>query len=280
MPSTPHEAPLELLRQNPRLGAVLLRQAGIPVRDDVTATTGSSDLSIVTTKQFLGDNLTVLSDADGQPIRVTINEPQREPDETKSWSWPVYLTVARPRYRCAATLLAICYDKRTADWARQPIETGHPDFVLRPVVIDATNTPDPDDPALADLAAELVVLAAHTGALDLDDPVARELALSKIAPLDTERLNMYGSFMLNIASESARDALEQLMATAPYKTDFFDRIKASGEAQMLLRHIAKRGVEIDEESRERILACTDMATIEVWDDRAYTARTIAEIFRD
>src|SRR5487761_216942 len=200
MPSTSHEAPLELLRQNPLLAAVLLRQAGVELAEDVTAGPGPTDLSVVTTKQYLADNLTVLYGPDGQPVWVTVNEPQREPDESKLWTWPVYLTVARSRSRCPATLLAFCYDKRTANWARQPIETGHPDFVLRPVVIDASNTPDPADPAFATVAPELVVLAAHTGALDLDDPAARELAATKLIPIDAERAELYTSLILDLAS--------------------------------------------------------------------------------
>ena len=311
MPSPEHEAPLELIRQNPMVVAALLRRAGIKVPDDVTATVGSADMSIVTAKQAIGDNLTILTDTAGRAIRVTINEPQRTKEDSKCWSWPVYLTVARSRYKCAATLLVICYDKRTADWARQPIETGHPDFVLRPVVIDASNTPDPADPALAEVAPELVVLAAHTGALDLDDAQARDLVTATVSSLDKDRAVLYASLILNVASTSARSALEDLMTTAGIKiypaavqfAENLERLKeeakaegralgeaegralgeaegrASGEVEMLLLIVAKRGIAVDDETRDRILACTDTATIESWADRVLTGTTAAEIFR-
>jgi hypothetical protein len=242
---------------------------------------------------------------------VTINEPQRTKEDSKCWSWPVYLTVARSRYKCAATLLVICYDKRTADWARQPIETGHPDFVLRPVVIDASNTPDPADPALAEVAPELVVLAAHTGALDLDDAQARDLVTATVSSLDKDRAVLYASLILNVASTSARSALEDLMTTAGIKiypaavqfAENLERLKeeakaegralgeaegralgeaegrASGEVEMLLLIVAKRGIAVDDETRDRILACTDTAMIESWADRLLTGTTAAEIFR-
>ena len=211
--------------------------------------------------------------------------------------------MARSRYKCAATLLVICYDKHTAAWARQPIETGHPDFVLRPVVIDASNTPDPADPALAEIAPELVVLAAHTGALDLDDAQARDLVSATISSLDKDRAVLYASLILNVASESARTALEDLMTTAgikiyPAAVQFAENLerlreeaKAQGralgeaegraldEAEMLLLIVSKRGIAVDDETRDRILACTDTATIESWADRVLTGTTAAEIFR-
>ena len=299
MPSSQHEAPLELFRRRPIVVAALLRRAGIKIPDGVTAMAGPADLSIVTTKQSIGDNLTVLSDATGRAIRVTINEPQRRPEDSKSWSWPVYLTVARSRYKCAATLLVICYDKRTANWARQPIDTGHPDFVLRPVVIDASNTPDPADPALADVAPELVVLAAHTGALDLDDAQARDLVAATVSSLDKDRAELYASLILNVASTSARIALEDLMTTAgikiyPAATQFAQNLarlkeeakaegraigEAEGQVEMLLLIAAKRGIAIDDEIRDRILTCTDTSTIESWADRILTGTSAAEIFQ-
>jgi hypothetical protein len=298
MPSVSHEAPLELLRQKPMLAVALLRQAGVEVPDGITAESGSTDLSVVTTKQALGDKLTILSDASGKPFRVTINEPQREPEENKTWSWPVYLAVSRSRYHCGATLLVICYDRNTANWARQPIDTGHPDFVLRPIVIDASNTPDPADPAFAEVAPELVVLAAHTGALDLDDSEALDFAVATITPLDKDRAELYGSFIMNVASMDARIALEALMTSAgieihPVATRFAQNLErlreeakaegramgeAEGQTEMLLTIAAKRGIEVDERTRDRVLACVDGAMIQSWADRVLTGATAEEIF--
>lgn len=70
MPSASHEAPLELLRQNPMLAAILLRQAGVRIRRKVTARTGPTDLTAVTTKQFIADNVTVLESEDGKATWV------------------------------------------------------------------------------------------------------------------------------------------------------------------------------------------------------------------
>jgi hypothetical protein len=298
MPSTPHEAPLELLRQNPMLAAILLRQAGVRIRRKVSARTGPTDLTVVTTKQFLADNVTILETEDGKAAWATVNEPQLGIDASKRWSWPVYLTTIRARLKCPATLLVFCYDKKTADWARQPIDIGHPGFRLRPVIIDADNTPDPDDPTLSDFGAELAVLAAHTGALDLADPEMQDLVVAKITPCDAERVRLYASFILNIAPDNARRDLEVKMATAgfpihPVADRFANTLarlkdqataegkaegKAAGETEMLLRIAAKRGIDIDQATRARVLACTDEAVIADWADRVLTGGTATEIF--
>ena len=68
--------------------AALLRRAGIKVPDDVTAIVGSADMSIVTAKQAIGDNLTILTDPAGRAIRVTINEPQRTQEEASPGRGP------------------------------------------------------------------------------------------------------------------------------------------------------------------------------------------------
>lgn len=302
MPSTPHEAPLELLRQNPMLAAILLRQAGVRIRRKVTARTGPTDLTVVTTKQFIADNVTVLEAEDGKATWVTVNEPQLGIDASKRWSWPVYLTAIRARLKCPATLLVFCYDKKTADWARQPIDIGHPGFVLRPVIIDADNTPDPADPALSEFGAELAVLGAHTGALDLTDPDVQDLVVAKITQPDAERAKLYASFILNIAPDSARRALEVKMAAAdfpihPVAERFGNSLarirdqawaggvaegkaegRAAGETEMLLMIAAKRGIDVDAATRARVLACTDDTVIATWADRVLSGSTATEIF--
>ncbi|HZI04274.1 MAG TPA: hypothetical protein VEZ71_09645 [Archangium sp.] len=37
---------------------------------------------------------------------------------------------------------------------------------------------------------------------------------------------------------------------------------------------------MDEQARQRILTCTDMATLDTWFDRALTATTLSEVWGD
>jgi hypothetical protein len=97
-------------------------------------------------------------------------------------------------------------------------------------------------------------------------------------------------FVLNAASESARRALEALMATTQFRNDFVDRLLAEGEAkgraegeakgmaQMVLRVLSARGLRIPAEIRRRVLSCADSRQLEIWVDRAVTAASIDDVF--
>jgi hypothetical protein len=184
-------------------------------------------------------------------------------------------------------LVVICPDRVTGRWARRPIATGHPGFDLVPVVIDADTTPLPGEPGWAAVAAELAVLAAFTGAMDLEEDSSRRAVLGAIAAadLDPEQLETYTHLVRACASSLARKALEALMTTA-FKDEFIDRIKAEGKAEgraegesgMLLRVLAARGFEVPGPLRERVLACTDVAQLESWGDKAVVAASLDEVF--
>ena len=53
--------------------------------------------------------------------------------------------------------------------------------------------------------------------------------------------------------------------------------RASGMAGAVLRLLATRGVHVDEPSRQRIEACMDVSTLELWLDRALTATRISDV---
>jgi hypothetical protein len=105
------------------------------------------------------------------------------------------------------------------------------------------------------------------------------------ARLDEERLEIYTHLIRAVASAAARSALEALMTTA-FKDEFIDRIKAEGRAEgevrgradMLLRVLAARGLEVPATVRVRVLSCTDLSQLDAWGDRAVTATVLDEVF--
>src|ERR1700689_4132028 len=79
MPSLEHEAPLEVIRQQPDVVADLLRRVlprlRLPAR--VTGALGSADMSQVAPAQYLADMVVVLSDEQtGRPVLAVVIEPQ------------------------------------------------------------------------------------------------------------------------------------------------------------------------------------------------------------
>ncbi|HEX8435443.1 Rpn family recombination-promoting nuclease/putative transposase [Archangium sp.] len=53
-----------------------------------------------------------------------------------------------------------------------------------------------------------------------------------------------------------------------------------GRTESILRILTVRGMHIDEEARQRILTCTDLATLDRWFDRSLTATTLSEVLDD
>ncbi|WP_407742537.1 hypothetical protein [Hyalangium sp.] len=51
----------------------------------------------------------------------------------------------------------------------------------------------------------------------------------------------------------------------------------AGRAEGVLRILTVRGIAVDEETRKRILSCTDLPTLDQWFDRALTAARVSDL---
>jgi hypothetical protein len=288
VPSIAHEAAVELLRRNPQLAAALLASAGVPVPAEASAALADSNLSVPEPTELRADVVTV-HEGPGRKI-VIVTEVQKDPpDGDKRRAWIAYLALAQVEHKCDAALVVIALRERTARASGRPIPTGHPGFVLTPIVIGPDTTPPPDGPGGGQVSAELAVLAVLTGALDLGDADTRRLVLQAIARLDAGRREIYTRLIRATASAAVRRALEELMATV-FRDEFIDGLldqgraegraegRAAGEATMLLRVLAVRGFTVPDDIRQRVQSCADLAQLEAWGDRAVTAESIDEIF--
>jgi hypothetical protein len=91
-----------------------------------------------------------------------------------------------------------------------------------------------------------------------------------------------------MAGPKVRRLLEEIMApstwvvSTPFAREHFGRGKAEGRAEgwaeAILRVLAARKVEVPDDARTRILACTDTRQLDTWLDRAVTATDIADLF--
>jgi hypothetical protein len=296
MPSIAHEAAVELLRRNPQLAAALLASAGVQVPAGAAAVLADSNLSVPEPTELRADVVTVHEGADQKIVIVT--EIQKDPpDGIKRRAWVAYLALAQVEHGCDAALVVIALSGRTARASSKPIHTGHPGFVLAPIVIGPDTTPASGGPGTGQVSAELAVLAVLTGALDLRDEPTRRLVLQAIAGVDAGRREIYTRLIRATAPAAVRRALEELMATA-FRDEFIDglldqgraegeargraegeaRGRAEGEAAMLLRVLAARGFTVPDDIRQRIQSCTDLAWLEAWGERAATATSLEEIF--
>jgi hypothetical protein len=198
--------------------------------------------------------------------------------------WPAYLTQARAQHDCPAVLMVFCRDRAVARACAKPIPTGHPRFVLTPIVIGPDDVPDAQQ-GTAQAGAELEMMKAWAGGTDLRNPTVQVRTLRLLAGLDPETLSTYTRIVLMAAPDKpSQRALEALMATV-FKSELLDRLDklaaeaaAGGRAHMILQVLAARGIETSAEIRDQVQTCTDIAQLDAWGRKAATAQSIEEVF--
>ncbi len=102
------------------------------------------------------------------------------------------------------------------------------------------------------------------------------------------RARLYSDLIYAALSEAAKAALEDLMATGTYviQSEFAKKHQAAGRvegriegrAQAIVDFLEARGLTVSEESRSRILACTDAGQLSAWLRKAATATTVDQVF--
>jgi predicted transposase YdaD len=68
---------------------------------------------------------------------------------------------------------------------------------------------------------------------------------------------------------------EEMMGT--WAEEYVEKGRMEGRAEDVLRILALRGVSVDNQARQRILSCTDLATLGLWLERAITATHISDV---
>ncbi|HTZ25743.1 MAG TPA: hypothetical protein VMC83_17250 [Streptosporangiaceae bacterium] len=307
MPSLLHEAPLELLRRNPGLAAAMLTGIpGVAVPEGGPASLAPGEVTASLPVELRADAVVLLAGTAGKLAVVTEVQTSAGAIKKKRRVWPAYLTQARAQHDCPTVLMIFCRDRAVARACAKPIPTGHPQFVLTPIVIGPDDVPDAQQQETAQAGAELTMMAAWAGSTDLRDPVVQVRTLEQLAGLDAETLATYTRIVLMAAPDkSSRRALEALMATV-FKNEFLDKLEAEakargeaaglergeamglargeamglarGRAQTILQVLAARGIDVPAEIRDQVLACTDIAQLDAWSTKAATAQTIAQVF--
>lgn len=246
MPTVEHDFLVQLFRNRPALAAELLALCAGLQLDGTHATDGSIDATQLGTAPFFADFVTVLSDDLGRVRGAIVVEVQRQPDEEKRWSWPIYVAATRATHRCPVVLLVITPDPGVASWAERPIDCGHPGLVLRPIVIGYNRIPRLIE---AGIAPELAVLSA------LAHPQAEVVEAAGAAidglPEDTQRL--YWDIILAELPDLVREALEATMENHKYRSEFARKYYDAGEQHGLEKGLAQGREQGREEGLRRAI---------------------------
>jgi hypothetical protein len=218
--------------------------------------------------------------SEGEPLFAIVVEVQLSQDKDKRKTWPLYLTSLRSRVGCPTALLVVAPGAAVARWCAQPIELGHPGFVLRPLVIGPDAIPVITDEQAACRAPELAVLSAMAHGHEEVGQAIAQAVLTAVAGLEAGRVRLYIDLALSSLDDVARNALETLMQTGnyQYQSEFARKYVAQGEAAALLEVLDARGIEVDEAARQRLLACTDFSQLKGWLRKAVTVTSVEELF--
>lgn len=306
MPNPSHEARHRIFQHDGELFARMMRQifgVDVPVPDRVTVL--DSDLTETrdrpyqpTVHERRADSVLLaeflLEGPTGSHIIVIESQSVVDPD--KMYSWPYYIAFLRDKYKCDVTLLVVCNKEQTADWARTPIVNGLPAMpcmIVSAIVIGPDNMPKITDLTQACTDVGLAVLSALTHSHcsevhDILDVLAD--ALCSVAADTAAALAEFTA--LGLAGTEALEDWSTLMKLGnfPYKSALrleFEaageargaaRGKAEGEARSVLRVLDRRGISLTDQERERISACTDTDTLDLWIDLAITCTTAEELF--
>jgi hypothetical protein len=284
MPSSLHEALIEMLRHNPGFATELLRLSlgwELPRYERIRME--SAEFTDLSPTQYRADAVAVLTAGERRVLGVVV-EVQLRPDSDKQWTWPVYLATLRARLKCPTVLLVVCLDAAVAAWCGTSIDMGHPEWILKPLVLGPNQFPVVTDPDEALRAPELAVMSAMAHGAGQDREPVLDTLLVALSTIDEERATLYADVVLSVLPEAARRYLEGLMTsrTYEYRSEFargyFFKGRAEGEADAVLEVLDARGLDVTEDVRERVTGCTDIDQLRTWLRRAATARSIDEVF--
>jgi hypothetical protein len=203
----------------------------------------------------------------GSFVLAVESQGRRDPDKPASWAY--YLSHLYAKYRTPPVLLVVRPDRSTAAWAARQVDIGPPQWpslTLRPLVLGPDDLPVINSPEEAARDIPLTVLSAALKDLLADDENTAGILIEL-----TEQ---------GLGKTPAADLWRYLMAAdlSFFQSQTAQNLRAEGRAEDVLLLLDRRGVEVSEEDRGRIVGCTDLDTLSAWFARAITATSTAELF--
>ena len=289
MPSIPHELSGDMFGRRPslvfeflkdHLGDRVPKDAQLEISDPTTISTDLPD--------WHADRLVLFRHL-GRVIYATIVETQLAPDRVKRRRWPQYQTIVHGRHDCPTGVLVVCADDATARWSGNPIALDYNGSLIRPIAVGPK-----DMPLITNLddARELPLLAALSLIGHPEDESVRAAAVAAALQLFEEapiKARVYHDFMLKRLKGRERRLWEDLVLTTGgyrYESKVFRELeakgrnegRAEGHAEAILRVLERHGIDVTDADRERILTCRDLATLDLWLDRALDAKDVEDLF--
>jgi hypothetical protein len=233
-----HAAPIDLLRDSPRLVLDLWRLARGELSLDAEEDAEQLEVTVVDPSAIdvapshrSADFVALLREGPESPASVAlVVEVQRRVDEAKRWAWPQILATLAARHRAPAMLVVLCFDESTARWARELDAGGS--LRLEPYVLGPRELPHLGSIERARRHVDLAVL----------------IGLARAANPSAQARGTMG-----------REALDDLLAAVASVSELEDHRRRDALA-WLLRSTAPSGVRA---TIERLLEVRDMRFVEL-----------------
>jgi len=299
-PSLFHEAPIEVLRRQPRTILELLRLAGQVVSSKDASPIGveilDSSLNEPQPKALQADFVVRLFGRDGETVQTVILEVQSAHDPDKPATWLHYVTRLVATHRVPVTLIVIALGNGVARWARKPTSFG-PNLRFTPIVLGPRDFPEiasiEDAIRNRDLAVltALVRLAAKSKrALAAADAEIMRVFQATMRARASELQTVYASLIEGVARPALRATLRTLLEDEGMgalemifengKLEGKAEGKLEGEARALLVILRRRGFEVSTAVEERVRATAGTDAFDRFIARALEAKTLDEVFAE
>lgn len=299
MPSTEHEALLQLFRNRPQLAVALLSALELELPEHSRLELAAGELTQVSPTEYRAD-LTLLLHQVSRVVFAIVVEVQLGLDPRKRLTWPVYVATLRARHDCPCCVLVVTVDEKVATWAAQPIGLG-PGAWLTPYVMGPREVPWVRSVEAARTEPELAVLSALAHARQPEGFETAVAALTAAAALTDEETKLYSDLILAALGPAARRAMEELMlSNYQPKSDLVRSWLAEGKAEGLAEGEAKglaegeakglaegiltvlraRGLPCSADQADALRQCTDPAVLARWLERAVTVDSADAIFTE
>ena len=160
-------------------------------------------------------------------------EIQRNPDEGKRQTWPLYCASAHAQLRCAVWVVVIAPDHKVAAWAAQPIDTFQPGTGFAPVVIGPNEIPRVTDPRRALASPGLALLSAIVHGHEPGGEQVAIAAVDGLASVEPDRATLCLQILQALLDDVVFAAVEAHMELSnfPYRIPFARKAYEQGREQ-------------------------------------------------
>jgi len=286
-PSPEHEALHRIFQYNPKLFArSVSRLLGVPAREPTDVQLLNVDLTETRPLERRADSVLLVEfEAPDQVDRyILLVESQTDPSEQRRTRWPYYIAYLHDKHECPVLLLVVCSKQETAEWGREPIVIGLdslPCMIVTPIVLGPDNVPVVSSIPEAASDIPFTVFSALTHSRGSEAHVILEALAAALDTIDIEAASDLAEFIeAGLGSTPGQQIWKVLMATNAYSyvSEQRSQGRAEGRAVDILRILDRRGIDVDDASRERIESCTDIDVLGTWLDRSLDATTATDIF--